>query len=590
MADFSGRQRTQLVKRLAVLVILLAAAAAAVIFFIKKTGLIEQTMDRVSGMVSQAQKKAEYKDSPAFIVGERTAFSGDFTPFFPETMADVDALRMTQVMLLGNDKNGLIVEEGIDNYFYPGIANLKVSRQGEEIWYDITLLEFISFSDGVNLTADDVIFSMYVCCDPSYTGPYDMKQLPIRGMEEYVNGSAPSVSGIQKAGDYQVRVVMTQMDALAVYGLQIPVAPLHHYGDSTLYDYEKEQFGFSKGNLTMLHKEEQVGAGPYVFTGYEDGRADFVCNEAFYLGEPVTKHLALVDLSQAGGPEPDYTYESEAWEYHYIGINADRVNVGGNPGSDASMQLRRVLATAFTYARGLTTPMQNRAVNYPNPANTCLQINATAGKYQDSFFSLDADGKNLYTTLYKITDENGQEVNSSEAAMINSLKLRMQAAGLSPETALEYTLYIKTNAQGESDFLTLCKTAADYLAQAGITLKIQGVADRDSFTQLLADSEADLWCDTISITEKEYLPEADLSPYYLPEGPYNYYHINDSRLNELIPSQRSILDVDERMENYEQCLDIVLKWAVDIPLTADGHDGSYVYRLRDEIWTVEKDE
>ena len=40
---------------------------------------------------------------------------------------------------------------------------------------------------------------------------------------------------------------MTSFDATAIYQLALPVAPLHYYGDESLYDYENNSFGFPKG-------------------------------------------------------------------------------------------------------------------------------------------------------------------------------------------------------------------------------------------------------------------------------------------------------------------------------------------------------
>jgi F0F1-type ATP synthase gamma subunit len=60
---------------------------------------------------------------------------------------------------------------------------------------------------------------------------------------DYANGiktgdSADTISGIQKTGDYGVKVTLTEPDATAIYQLGVPIAPLHYYGEPDKYDYD----------------------------------------------------------------------------------------------------------------------------------------------------------------------------------------------------------------------------------------------------------------------------------------------------------------------------------------------------------------
>ena len=59
--------------------------------------------------------------------------------------------------------------------------------------------------------------------------------------------SAPNISGIIKTGDYTMTVRATQADATMIYQLGVAIAPLHYYGDESLYDYDNNSFGFPKG-------------------------------------------------------------------------------------------------------------------------------------------------------------------------------------------------------------------------------------------------------------------------------------------------------------------------------------------------------
>lgn len=125
-------------------------------------------------------------------------FNSKFSPFFSETAYDQDVAAMTQLGLLTTDRTGAIIYKGIEgetipyngtDYTYYGPANLVVTKNEDgTVDYDFTLKEGIKFSDGQELTVDDIIFTMYVLSDPAYDGSSTLYAVPIKGMEEYRSG------------------------------------------------------------------------------------------------------------------------------------------------------------------------------------------------------------------------------------------------------------------------------------------------------------------------------------------------------------------------------------------------------------------
>ena len=61
--------------------------------------------------------------------------------------------------------------------------------------------------------------------------------------------SADHVEGIVKTGDYSMTLTTSELSTTAIYQLQMEIAPLHYYGDASLYDYDNNSFGFPKGDL-----------------------------------------------------------------------------------------------------------------------------------------------------------------------------------------------------------------------------------------------------------------------------------------------------------------------------------------------------
>lgn len=130
-----------------------------------------------------------------------TSFGGVFSPFYAELDGDKDVVGVTQLSLLSTDRNGKVILNGIrgettvysgKEYTYNGPANVMViSGEDGTVEYEFTLREDIRFEDGTPLTADDVIFTMYVLCDPMYDGPSGFSSLPIKGLTEYRRGLTP---------------------------------------------------------------------------------------------------------------------------------------------------------------------------------------------------------------------------------------------------------------------------------------------------------------------------------------------------------------------------------------------------------------
>lgn len=160
-----------------------------------QTATTEATTEAAS---EAATETASNSDTPLVIAHDDV--SEKFSPFFGESVPDEDVWLLTTVSLLGSDRQGEIVYNGIEgetrsyngtDYTYTGITDCVVTENEDgTVDYDFTIRDDVKFSDGEPLTIDDVIFSMYVYLDPSYDGTSSMYALPIEGLDEYRNGSS----------------------------------------------------------------------------------------------------------------------------------------------------------------------------------------------------------------------------------------------------------------------------------------------------------------------------------------------------------------------------------------------------------------
>ena len=143
------------------------------------------------------------------VVGTQN-FDGKFSPFFYTNSYENDVMNMVFDGLLLTDREGSVVLKGADgevrpyngtDYTYTGVANCDiVENEDGTVDYNITMKQGIKFSDGEEMTIDDVIFSYYVLLDPTYDGVSTLYSIPIKGLDAYRTGMESRMNLILAAG------------------------------------------------------------------------------------------------------------------------------------------------------------------------------------------------------------------------------------------------------------------------------------------------------------------------------------------------------------------------------------------------------
>ena len=191
-------------------VIALASAAALSVSVLAGCGgaASDATSESTSTATAEASNTAA---SDGTLVLAETGFEGKFSPFFAASASDQDVIDLTQLGLLGADRKGEMILNGIEgetreyngtDYTYYGTSDCIVTENDDgTVTYDIKLRDDLKFSDGEPVTIDDVIFSMYVFLDPTYDGSVTMYSTPIVGLEEYRNSMSTLSKLIAEAGE-----------------------------------------------------------------------------------------------------------------------------------------------------------------------------------------------------------------------------------------------------------------------------------------------------------------------------------------------------------------------------------------------------
>ncbi len=152
------------------------------------------TQTTVAALASEEETKEE--EAPKPLTVSLNSYSNTCNPFYQDGDAQGFLNELTGVKLLTRDRNGRVVYNGIKGesrifggkyYTYTGISDVTetYNEETDETIYDIALRRDIKFSDGEILDADDLIFTLYMLLDPSFSNVSHIQGIGIRGEINY---------------------------------------------------------------------------------------------------------------------------------------------------------------------------------------------------------------------------------------------------------------------------------------------------------------------------------------------------------------------------------------------------------------------
>ncbi len=465
----------------------------------------------------------------------------------------------------------------------------------ENYGYDIS-------DDGINLEVADTSIGDFINAELGDKADYYAVALS-------TGESAPNVSGLERTGDYSLTIHCTEFDATAIYNMGLYVAPLHYYGDKDAYDYENNNFGFTKGDLSVIKSKttQPLGCGPYAFDSYENGVVTLVSNEYYYAGQPKIKYIRMVESTdddyipgiQAGTFDiavPSISAESAATlekgnsngemtgdvtttilvdyrGYGYLGISADLVKVGDDGTSDASKNLRKALMTVLSVHRDtvIASYYGDRAtvIQYPM-SNTSWAAPRPTDEGYENCYSTDVDGNAIYTDGMTETEKYDAALNAAVGFLKAAGYTYDDATGTftaAPDGAsLEYEMLVPGSGVGDHPAYGIALDASDDLKKIGFNLIVNDV-DSSVWNDALEGNTAELWCAAWQSTADPDMYQVYHSSNAHGEGTNsNHYQITDATLDDLIVKARGSSDTAYRKSTYKQCLDIILSWGCELPL------------------------
>lgn len=177
-----------------------------------------------------------------------------------------------------------------NNEYQPGLAeSYDISDDNTTITFN--LRKDVTWHDGEPFTADDVEYTFTSMGDPNYTGSRFNEISKIVGAQDYHDGKAESIEGINKIDDYTISFKYTEVYAPALSNFsQRGIIPKHIWSKVDISNWENE--------TELLNNP--VGTGSYKFVKYEpDQYVELEKNDDYFGGAPkIEKFIFKVTNSE----------------------------------------------------------------------------------------------------------------------------------------------------------------------------------------------------------------------------------------------------------------------------------------------------
>lgn len=311
-----------------------------------------------------------------------------------------------------------------------GAATLDLDQDTKKA--TIKIKDNVKWSDGEDVTADDVIFPYEIIGHKDYTGiRYDDTFRNIVGMEEYHDGSADTISGIKKVDDKTVEIEYKDVNPSMLQaggGIWSYAAPKHTLEGIAIKDM---------GSSDQVRKNP-VTFGPYYMSNIVAGESvEYLPNEHYWNGTPKLKKITMKSVPTASATEalnsklydmifqmPTDTYDTykeisgytnlgrEQTSYTYLGFklgkwNAETKSVEYNPDSKmADKSLRQAMGYALdndAVGERFYAGLRSNATSLIPPVFQSYHDDELKGFTQD----LDKAKKLLDDAGYKDVDDDG---------------------------------------------------------------------------------------------------------------------------------------------------------------------------------------
>ena len=299
-----------------------------------------------------------------YAIVSSSPFSGIFADELSQDTTDSSIGGLVDESMFEYDENRKLTNTGL--------ASIQFDVENKTATVTLNSKDY-KWSDGQPVTIDDYIFAYQAIGNKDYTGVrYDDDYKNVVGMEEYHEGKADSVSGLEKVDDYTVKIHFKEMSPsmqLAGGSVCAYIMPKHIFKDIPEAEWEKSEY---------VRGTKFVGLGQFKIESIVNGESvTLVPNEHYYKGVAKVDKVVMEVVSpdnivsemKAGNYDiatmPNSQYEaykdltnvtllgSQASAYEYIGFHLGKYdketgkNVTDPNAKMADVKLRQAMAYAL---------------------------------------------------------------------------------------------------------------------------------------------------------------------------------------------------------------------------------------------------
>ena len=496
-----------------------------------------------------------------------------------------------------------------------GSIRLEENEDGT-VTYTVKVKEGMKFSDGEDVTIDDYLYTIYLCSDPSYTGPASLANEDIKGMKEYyydtedyaaieaqVEAYVPTAEEIKPVAErwakenamtvedfmpetneenyneyilpelkaaYKQKVIKEGMSS----GVKIPeiegVKRVDDYTATITYNQLSiigdrainvpyvpvHYYGeFEKGNVSAQEKNmEPMGSGPYKWVSFSDNIVSLTANNDYFEGQPKTANVKFQYI-----PPTDTVAELAAGRIDIGNPNSDQetldeMDAGGN------MSYELVPSAGYGYM-GLNADNLSKEVRQ----GVFYLMNrkpAVQGYFGDLAQVIE---RPMTTTLAEYPQD------ATEVYGYNPQKAleKFQEAGYTQQGGklvnangeqLKVVAYLGGSGTGDHPAAAMLTQAANAMKEMGGELQIQDV-DFNVLQAAMNDGSADLWCMAWGA-----VTNCDKTQQFSSTGAQNRYRLKDEKMDAMLKEIVQTADTEARKPLVSAMLDYAMEVAVELPL------------------------
>lgn len=211
------------------------------------SGCTSQTAQPAPAPATPDETPAEEPKTDQILKFGSTGFGGLFNPIMSDNTYDQYVADIIFEKLVTNNSDGEMI---------PVLADWTLSD--DKLTYTFTLKDGIKFSDGSDLTTEDVAFTYETMAHPDYNGPRAYAVSNFLGYDEFHSGASDTFEGIKVIDDKTISFTFGE-------GLAAPANIISFIYGIMPSDY----YAFDTWEDFLALNEKPVGSGMMVFDSWE---------------------------------------------------------------------------------------------------------------------------------------------------------------------------------------------------------------------------------------------------------------------------------------------------------------------------------